>query len=87
MKKLLITGGSSLLGQYLNLTAESKFSIFTTFKNNLGNCGNFPSSKIDIFNRNSLQIIFKDVRWIKLVTQFLKLAKIAEEIETESKDL
>lgn len=61
MKKVLITGGSGLLGQYLNLAAGSKFSIFTTFKNNLGNCGNYPSSKIDILNQNSIQIIFKDV--------------------------
>ena len=58
MKKLLITGGSGLLGQYLNLACKEKFSIFTTFKDNLGNCSNLPSSKIDIRNDDELKIIF-----------------------------
>lgn len=62
MKKVLITGGSGLLGQYLNLAAAEKFDIYTVFRNNIGNCGKFPSSKIDILNENELQIIFKEVR-------------------------
>ena len=61
MQKLLITGGSGLLGQYLNVAANKNFKVFTTFKTNLGNCGNFPSSKIDILNQDSLQIILKDI--------------------------
>jgi dTDP-4-dehydrorhamnose reductase len=62
MKKVLISGGSGLLGQYLNLAGKNKFSIFTTFKDNPGNCGNFPSSKIDIRNEDELKLIFNDVR-------------------------
>ncbi|MCW8813779.1 MAG: NAD(P)-dependent oxidoreductase [Ignavibacteriaceae bacterium] len=61
MKKVLITGGSGLLGQYLNLTFARKFNIHTTFNNILGNCGKFPSSKIDIVNKNDLNRIFEDV--------------------------
>lgn len=62
MKKVLITGGSGLLGQYINRAATQKFNIYTLFRNKLGNCGNFPSSKIEIQNKNELQIIFEKVR-------------------------
>jgi dTDP-4-dehydrorhamnose reductase len=62
MKKILITGGSGLLGQYLNLTASKKFKIFTTYKNNPGNCKEFPSSKVDILNENKLRMIFDEVK-------------------------
>lgn len=61
MKKVLITGGSGLLGQYLNLRADKKFSIFTTYGKNLGNCGDFPSSKVDILNSNQLEKIFRNI--------------------------
>ena len=62
MKKILITGGSGLLGQYLNLAGIEKFNILTTFKNNPGNCGNFPSSIIDIRNEDELKTIFNSVK-------------------------
>lgn len=62
MKKVLITGGSGLLGQYLNLVFAIKFNIHTTFKNNLGNCGGFPSSKIYMVNEKELMLIFSDVK-------------------------
>ena len=62
MKKLLITGGSGLLGQYLNLFANKKFNFFTTFNNNIGNCENFPSLKINIRNKDKLEILFDKVK-------------------------
>lgn len=62
MKKLLITGGSGLLGQYLNLFANKKFNLFTTFNNNIGNCENFPSLKINIRNKDKLEILFDKVK-------------------------
>jgi dTDP-4-dehydrorhamnose reductase len=62
MKKILITGGSGLLGQYLNLSASRRFDIFTTFRNNPGNCKNFPSSKIDIRNQSEFEKIFSDIK-------------------------
>jgi len=60
MKNVLITGGSGLLGQYLNIAISKKFNIHTTYRNNPGNCKEFQSSKIDIINKNELQIIFQD---------------------------
>ena len=60
MKKILITGGSGLLGQYLNLAVSKKFKIHTTYKSNPGNCREFSSSKIDIRNENDLGRLFKE---------------------------
>lgn len=62
MKKILITGGSGLLGQYLNLAASEKFNIVTTFKNNGGNCTSFHSLKIDIRNEKELKTIFEGIK-------------------------
>ena len=58
MKKVLITGGSGLLGQYLNLATSKKFNFFTTYRNNPGNCKEFPSSGVDILNEKELQTLF-----------------------------
>jgi len=60
MKRVLITGGSGLLGQYLNFSASGCFKIFTIYNNNTGNCASYLSSKTDIKNFNSLNSIFKE---------------------------
>jgi len=60
MKKVLITGGSGLLGQYLNLAVSKKFKIYTTYKSNPGNCREFSCSKIDILNEMELNILFQE---------------------------
>jgi len=62
MKKVLITGGSGLLGQYLNLSASKKFEIHTIFNKNIGNCKDFPSSKIDILIENAIKKNFDEVK-------------------------
>jgi dTDP-4-dehydrorhamnose reductase len=62
MKRILITGGSGLLGQYLNLAASKKYKILTTYKSNTGNCREFSSSKIDIRNENDLGRLFKEFK-------------------------
>ena len=62
MKKVLITGGSGLLGQYLNIKASEKYDIHTIYNNNAGNCVDFPSSKIDIRNRNELNRLFQEFK-------------------------
>lgn len=61
MKKVLITGGSGLLGQYLNISASKKFNIFTIYKNNPGNCKEFPNLKVDILNEFDLRELFQKV--------------------------
>lgn len=62
MKKVLITGGSGLLGQYLNLISSGKFNLHTTYKSNPGNCKDFSSSRIDILNEDELKKLFENVK-------------------------
>ncbi len=60
--KILITGGSGLLGQYLNILLSSKHHILTIFNSNIGNCKDYNSLKIDICDYNSLLKAFNDFR-------------------------
>ena len=62
MKKVLITGGSGLLGQYLNVAISREFNLHTTFKNNPGNCKDFAHSVVDIVNENELKQLFENVK-------------------------
>jgi dTDP-4-dehydrorhamnose reductase len=61
MKNILITGGSGLLGQYLNPAISANFKIHTIYRNNPGNCKSFPSSRVDILNENEISKLFKEV--------------------------
>ncbi len=58
-RKLLITGGSGLLGQYLNLRTYEIFDTLTLYNNNPGNCLDFNSAKVDIRNEKELKKVFK----------------------------
>lgn len=54
MKKILITGGSGALGQYLNLQLSKKFEILTLYFNNIGNCLKFKNAKVNILDYKNL---------------------------------
>ncbi|RKY95784.1 MAG: NAD(P)-dependent oxidoreductase [Ignavibacteriae bacterium] len=58
MKKILVTGGSGLLGQYLNIEANSFFELLTLFKSNVGNCNRFNNVHADINNLGLTKEIF-----------------------------
>jgi len=60
MKKVLITGGSGLLGQYLNLTLSNSCKILTTYNDHPGNCGEYLFKKIDLLNEKELKILFQE---------------------------
>ena len=51
--KILITGGSGLLGQYLNVILSQNHNILTLYHSNVGNCENFNSTKIDLTRSDS----------------------------------
>lgn len=57
-KKVLITGGSGFLGQYLNIELAKDFDIFTLFNKNPGNCMEFHSAIVDLRNFKALEKIF-----------------------------
>ena len=61
MKKILVTGGSGLLGQYLNISLAQDSELFTIFWNNSGNCQDFYSARINILKENELRVIFQHV--------------------------
>lgn len=56
--KILITGGSGLLGQYLNIELAKENDILTLFNQNIGNCVDFKSIKADITNSSEFEKIF-----------------------------
>jgi len=57
-KKVLITGGSGFLGQYLNIELSKEFDILTLFNRNPGNCTDYNSAIADLKNTKVLYSIF-----------------------------
>ena len=60
--KILITGGSGLLGQYLNIEAAKENKILTLYNRNIGNCKEFKSVKADIKIFNLMEEIFSSFK-------------------------
>lgn len=60
--KIFITGGSGLLGQYLNLELSGKHQILTQYNNDKGNCKLFNNIKLDLTDFNSLKKVFEDFK-------------------------
>ncbi len=58
--KVLITGGSGLLGQYLNIELSKKYEILTLYNQHPGNCGEFNSFKIDITDFENLTHLIEE---------------------------
>ena len=56
--KILITGGSGLLGQYLNIFLSKENEILTLYNQNIGNCRNYKSTKIDLNNFEKFSELF-----------------------------
>lgn len=56
--KIFITGGSGLLGQYLNLELSKKHDILTQYQTNIGNCKDFNSVQLSITDQSKLTEIF-----------------------------
>lgn len=57
--KILITGGSGLIGQYLNIELSKHHEILTLFNKHEGNCKEYSFSKLDITDNDKLQAVFK----------------------------
>lgn len=56
--KIFITGGSGLLGQYLNLELSKKHDILTQYQTNIGNCKDFNSVQLSITDQSKFTEIF-----------------------------
>ncbi|MBS3944382.1 MAG: SDR family oxidoreductase [Melioribacter sp.] len=57
--KIFITGGSGLIGQYLNIELSKSNQILTQYNTHVGNCLGFNSVKTDICDYNNLSKIFE----------------------------
>jgi len=57
--KILITGGSGFLGQYINLELSKYHEVHTSFFHEPRNCANFNSTRVDICDDEKLLSIFK----------------------------
>jgi dTDP-4-dehydrorhamnose reductase len=57
--KVLITGGSGLLGQYLNIFLSKENEILTIFNKHRGNCKEYKSAQLDIRDYQGLRNLFK----------------------------
>lgn len=55
--KILITGGSGLLGQYLNISLSKENDILTLYNENPGNCSDYNSIKINLTDFDKLKNI------------------------------
>lgn len=53
--KIFITGGSGLIGQYLNLELGKNHEILTQYFQHTGNCGDFNSVQIAINNYSEIE--------------------------------
>lgn len=53
--KIFITGGSGLLGQYLNLTLSKFHNILTQYNENIGNCKEYNSIRLSLNNFGELE--------------------------------
>lgn len=60
--KILITGGSGLIGQYLNVELSRKHEILTQYNSNYGNCLQFSSVKVDITDYVRMEKLFKQFK-------------------------
>lgn len=60
--RVLITGGSGLLGQYLNDRVSLNNEILTLYNENKGNCCNFNSLQTDIRDWAKMSSLFNDFR-------------------------
>jgi len=61
-KKILITGGSGLLGQYLNIEAAKENKILTLHNKIVGNCNEYKNIKADITNFNLMGELFSSFK-------------------------
>jgi len=61
-KRILITGGGGLLGQYLNEELSRHHDILTLFRSHPGNCLQFPNRQGDINDHRFVEKLFDEFR-------------------------
>jgi dTDP-4-dehydrorhamnose reductase len=60
--KVLLTGGSGLLGQYLNVNLSGDKELLSLYFENTGNCHKYDSIRFDIRDKGKLSLLFSNFR-------------------------
>ncbi|MCX8106068.1 MAG: NAD(P)-dependent oxidoreductase [Ignavibacterium album] len=60
--KVIITGGSGFLGQYLNIYLSAEHEILTFYNHHPGNCKEYNSLQIDLRNTEELEKAFQSFK-------------------------
>lgn len=60
--KILITGGSGFIGQYLNIELSKENEILTQYYSHIGNCNQFNSIKCSISDFKMIEKIFSEFK-------------------------
>lgn len=58
--KVLVTGGSGLLGQYLNLVLNESYSLVTLYNSEKRNCSQFNSRRLFLENETDILNLLKE---------------------------
>jgi dTDP-4-dehydrorhamnose reductase len=62
IKRILITGGSGLLGQYLNIEAAGENEILTIFHTHSGNCPGYRNLRLNLSKREQVKSFFSSFK-------------------------
>ncbi len=77
--RIFITGGSGLLGQYLNKTLNNNHTILTQYYEHVGNCNQFNSVQLSLIDFNKLENVLSDFKPdVVIHTGAISSAQIAE---------
>ena len=60
--RVLITGGSGFLGQYLNIELSKSHEIFTIYYKRKGNCEDYNSASFDLNDHKKIEEVFSSFR-------------------------
>lgn len=81
---IFITGGSGLLGQYLNKELSRQHDILTQFNLNPGNCGEYNCIKLDLTDGSALKNVFYDFKPDFVIhTAAISNPQLAERIDSK----
>ena len=84
-KRILITGGGGLLGQYLNEGLHGHHSMLTLYRNHEGNCRQFPYLNGDITDSAFLEETFRSFNpEIVIHTAAVSNPALAEKLDTST---
>lgn len=82
--KVLITGGSGLLGQYLNIELSKENEILTLYNLHTGNCNKFNSVKINITEFEKIKGVIKGFKPnIIIHTAAVSTPQLSENLSTK----